>query len=85
MKNHKLFYETYGQIEDEKERLGFLRGYLFALTAKEMTRFMLENFEQGFGAYEQIFSGSDLQEKIAAKQELDNQLAFLKKQAAVPV
>ena len=79
MKNHDLFFETYSKIEDEKERLGFLRGYLFALGPKEMTRFMLDNFETGFQAYEQVFETGATQEKLAAKAELDKQFAFLKK------
>ena len=79
MKNHRLFFETYAKIEDEKERLGFLRGYLFGLNPKELVRFMTDNFNTGILAYGQVLSSGDLQEIAATKAELDMQLAFLEK------
>lgn len=79
MKNHELFFEAYSKIEDDKERLGFLRGYLFALSPKEMTRFMVDNFEAGFQAYEQIFGAGAPEEKLEAKAELDKHFALLSK------
>jgi len=82
MKNHNLFFESYAAIEDEKERLAFLRGYLFALSPKEMTKFILDNFDKGFLAYEQILSTGNKQEKLEAKASLEEQFAFLKKHPA---
>lgn len=82
MKKHQLFLDTYHKIEDEKERLGFLRGYLFALNSKEMTRFMLDNFEMGFQAYEQVYTNGSPFEKSAAKKDLDKQISLLKKHPA---
>jgi len=55
------------------------RGYLFALSPKEMTRFMMENFEAGFLAYEQVLTDGSPLEKSAAKAELDEHFALLKK------
>lgn len=85
MKNHKLFLETYAQIEDEKERLGFLRGYLFALSPKEMADFMLANFDSGFLAYEQVFSAGSEQAKREAKKELEQAFDLLHKRSESPV
>jgi hypothetical protein len=79
MKNHRSFFETYSKIEDEKERLGFLRGYLFGLNPKELTRFMTDNFNAGILAYEQVLSTGNPQEIAATKAELDLQFAFLEK------
>lgn len=74
MKDHSMFLEAYAKIEDEKERQGFLRGYLFALSPREMTDFMQANFDAGFSAYEQTFATGNLEEKNEAKKELE--LAF---------
>lgn len=79
MKNHALFFEAYAKIENEKERLGFLMGYLFALSPKEMTRFLTHNFEIGFLAYEQMLAEGTPAEITATKAELFRQLEFLEK------
>lgn len=79
MKTHNLFLESYAKIEDEKERIAFLRGYLFELSPKEMTRFLLDNFELGFQAYEQVLSAGEPLEQSAALAELDKQFALLQR------
>lgn len=76
--DHSLFLEAYGQIQDEKERLGFLRGYLFALPSREMTDFMSANFDKGFFAYEHIFNAGMPFEKSEAKIELEQAIGLLK-------
>ncbi len=85
MKKHELFLKAYAQTEDEKERFGFLRGYLFALPPKEMARFMTDNFEAGFLAYEQVFIHGSHLEKLSAKAELDEHFARLKKRSVAAV
>jgi hypothetical protein len=82
MKNHDLFLESYAKIEDEKERIAFLRGYLFALNPKEMTKFILDNFDRGLLAYEQVFSIGNAKEKRAAKAALEEQFSLLKPRKA---
>ena len=84
MKNHNLFLETYARIEDEKERLGFLRGYLFALSPKEMTDFMLANFDSGFLAYEQVFTAGSEHAKREAKKELEQAFNLLHERSKSP-
>ncbi len=78
MKDHRLFLEAYTKVEDEKERMSFLRGYLFALSPKEMTDFMLANFDAGFTAYEQVLAMGTPEEKSDAKKELELAFALLK-------
>lgn len=77
MKEHQIFFSTYESIDNDQERLAFLRGYLLGLSPKEMKQFLLDNFDAGFAAYAQTLATGSEEEKIQTKLELDQAFAPL--------
>jgi len=71
MKNHQQFFDTYERMENEQERLAFLRGYLMGLPPEEMLLFMMSNFDTGFAAIAQILTTGSEVERASTKAELD--------------
>ena len=54
MKKYQIFLATYLSIQDEKERLGFMRGYMLSLTPKQFQTFFDRNTAMGISAVKEL-------------------------------
>ena len=54
MKKYQIFLATYLSIQDEKERLGFMRGYMLSLTPKQFQIFFDRNTAVGISAVKEL-------------------------------
>ena len=54
MKKYQLFLTTYLSIQDEKERLAFMRGYMLSLSPKQFQIFFDRNVSNGISAIKEL-------------------------------
>ncbi len=54
MKKYQLFLTTYLSIQDEKERLAFMRGYMLSLSPKQFQFFFDRNVSNGISAIKEL-------------------------------
>ena len=86
MKKYQFFLERYTAIENENERLAFMRGYMINLSPKQFQAFFDFNTKNGISAVQEIGISElldnlaiqeieQLARKIKAKFELQSQAA----------
>jgi hypothetical protein len=76
MKKYTIFLEKYLEVEEEKERLAFLRGYMLNLTPKQFLLFWDRNVANGIAAIKELALAhndtSSIEEVTTLAQRLKN-------------
>jgi hypothetical protein len=61
MKKYQIFLEKYLVIENENERLAFMRGYMLSLTPKQFQVFFDFNAKNGIAAIKELAKSDTLE------------------------
>ncbi len=54
MKKYNIFLQNYLEIEEDKERLAFMRGYMLSLSPKQFQVFFERNISNGIAAIKEL-------------------------------